>query len=65
MEIKLVSKTCASGQKSKPYAATLFVNKKNVGLGNYETAKAAAIAYNEAVIKYNKPLAFLNKIPNE
>lgn len=49
----------------KPYVAQIRVNKKTIHLGLYETAELAALAYNEAVIKYIGTNAYLNKIPNE
>jgi HNH endonuclease len=53
------------GSKKNPYIATIRVDGKNKYLGCFATAKKAAIAYNDAVILYNKPSGWLNKIPNE
>lgn len=47
------------------WRAWIYVNKKQIHLGYYFNEEEAAKAYNEAVIKYNKPLTFLNIIPNE
>lgn len=47
------------------YVATLRIDGKNKNLGYFSTPEMAAKAYNEAVIKYGKPLTYLNKIPNE
>jgi hypothetical protein len=42
--------------------ARITVNKKNIYLGLFDSAKDAAIAYNEAAIKYHGEFANLNKI---
>lgn len=47
------------------YVATIMVEKKNKYLGSYNTPEKAAKAYNEGVVKYNKPLEWLNIVPNE
>ena len=49
----------------KIYSATIFIDGKNKYLGSYSEAKEAAVAYNEAVIRYKKPAEWLNVIPNE
>lgn len=56
---------CYSQSKKNPYAATIYEGGKNINLGCHPTAEIAARIYNEAVIKYNKPIEWLNKIPNE
>jgi hypothetical protein len=56
---------CMSGNKRNPYAATIRVNGKNNYLGCYPTADIAAKVYNQAVISFNKPVEWLNIIPNE
>ena len=42
--------------------AQIQKDKKKIHLGNFKTEKSAAIAYNEAAIKYHKEFASLNKI---
>ena len=49
-------------KKSKPYRATIWVNGGNIHLGTFATAKEAAIAYNNAAIKYHGEFANLNTI---
>lgn len=50
-------------KKSKPYRATIWVNGENIHLGTFATPISAAIAYNEAAIKYHGEFANLNLIP--
>lgn len=45
-----------------PWRAYIIVNKKQISLGNFSTAKDAALAYNEAAIKYHKEFARLNEL---
>lgn len=56
---------CRSRSKKNPFAATIYIDGKNVNLGCHATAEIAAKIYNIAVVKYNKPAEWLNKIPNE
>jgi len=42
--------------------AKISVNGKNINLGYFKTEIDAAIAYNEAAIKYHGEFANLNKI---
>lgn len=48
--------------KSKPYAASIKSNGKTKHLGYFSTKELAAIAYNEAAIKYFGEFARLNVI---
>jgi len=56
---------CKSQSNKNPFTATIRVDGKNIVLGYYPTPEMAALSYNEAVYKYNKPTEWLNKIPNE
>lgn len=47
---------------SNKFRAIIGVNDKLVHLGTYKTAKEAALAYNEAAVKYFGEFARLNKI---
>lgn len=49
-------------KRDKPYRATIVINQKQIFLGHFKTAKEAAIAYNEAAVKYHKEYAFLNEV---
>lgn len=49
-------------QKTKPYRAKICVDRKNIYLGIFKTPKEAALAYNEAAIKYHKEFANLNQL---
>jgi hypothetical protein len=46
--------------RRKTYQARIYVNKRNVFLGNFGTARRAAIEYDRAIIKYNKSKDRLN-----
>lgn len=48
--------------KTKPFSAKITVNYKHIHLGYFSTAINAAIAYNQAAIKYFGEFANLNKI---
>lgn len=45
---------------TKPYRATIYVSYKKINLGAYRTAIEAAMAYDEAAIKYFGEFAFTN-----
>jgi hypothetical protein len=44
------------------WRAEICVNKKRKYLGRYETAEEAALAYNQASIKYHGEFGFINQI---
>lgn len=48
--------------KIRPWRATIKLNGKSIHLGSFPTAEAAAIAYNEAALKYHGEFAHLNII---
>jgi len=49
-------------EKRKKYVATIVFNRKTYNLGYYKNEIDAAIAYNEAAIKYHGEFAYINKI---
>jgi hypothetical protein len=52
-------------RKFLKYRARIRVNTKLLHLGYFKTSREAAIAYNEAAIKYFGEYAYLNKITEE
>ena len=53
---------CFSHCKSKPWAARITVNYKDIKIGYFLTKELAALAYNEAARKYHGEFAHLNKV---
>jgi len=51
-------------KKSGKWLATICVEGRSIGLGTFLTKEDAALAYNNAIIKYNRPLKYLNTIPS-
>ena len=51
-----------SHRNTKKWRAQIVVNKKAIHLGYFTTAEEAAIAYNEAAIKYHGSFAKLNQV---
>ena len=49
-------------KREKVWKASITKNNKRVGLGVFKTAREAAIAYNNAVIKLRGEFGWLNKI---
>jgi hypothetical protein len=50
-------------QNGKGYRAQLYFDGKQHNLGYFHTGKEAARAYDQAILKYNKPIAKLNFPP--
>ncbi len=49
--------------KSRPWQVGIGVKRKYLYIGNYATVEEAALAYNEAALKYHGKFAYLNSIP--
>lgn len=49
----------------KSWMSVIIVNAQNMYLGNYQTQEAAALAYNDAAIKYFGSFALLNEFTEE
>lgn len=67
--VKVERKNNTSGYKgvawkkqNKKWRASIFLNYKNIHIGYYDTKEKAALAYNEAAIKYHGEFARLNII---
>jgi hypothetical protein len=52
-----------SGTKNARYQAALYLEGKRQALGTFNTKEEAACAYDQAILKYNKPLTKLNFPP--
>jgi hypothetical protein len=48
--------------RNKPWTADIKVNYKKISLGVFNTEEEAALAYNEAVLKYFGDFAVLNEV---
>ena len=48
--------------RTKPWMARIKVDNKQITLGVHKTKKEAAMAYNDAALKYFGEFAYLNKI---
>lgn len=49
-------------RKAFPWGASITVENKSISLGWYSTEEEAALAYNEAALKYFGDFALLNKV---
>ena len=47
-------------ESGKKFKAQISINGTTKSLGTHNTAKEAAIVYDQAIVKYNKPLTSLN-----
>jgi hypothetical protein len=47
------------------WQATIKVDNQDINLGMFDTKEEAALAYNEAALKYHKEFAYLNKVDME
>ena len=52
--------TLSGGKRKKKWAAQISIKRKNIHLGRFYTQEEAALAYNEAALKYFKEFARLN-----
>jgi len=50
---------------SKPWKARIGVDGDRIAIGYYATEKEAAMAYNEAALKYHREFARLNEVAND
>lgn len=55
--------TIAKGNRKRPYRVQFKINGKSTVIGYFESVIDAAMAYNQALIKYDGDLRKLNKIP--
>ena len=47
-------------KNGKKFEANMYIKRKKIYIGYYDTAKEAAIAYDRAVLKANKSITLLN-----